>query len=93
MTILYRGVQYFLDIGIGSSVAVGEIWPPPCSDFSLTKIDDHHAVLYGGRLSHEGATKAVNDVYLIKLEKLVGYTVAIRILKVLPCQQVEVHAR
>ena len=41
--------------------------PPPCYNFSFTKIDDRRAVVYGG-LTSEGA---LGDACILELDKLV----------------------
>ena len=41
--------------------------PPPCSDFSFTMIDDHHAVLFGG-VQSDDKLKCTNDVYILDLK-------------------------
>ena len=42
--------------------------PIPCSSSSLTMIDDHHAVLFGGNQPQD---KKTNDVYILNLENMV----------------------
>ena len=44
--------------------------PPPCSRFTLTMMDDHHAVLFGGYLGRE--LRVVNHVYIIDMAKMVS---------------------
>lgn len=51
-------------VGVWSSPAVTGTRPPPSAGFSLTMIDDCHAVLFGG-----GGTK---DVYIIDLTRMVS---------------------
>ena len=42
--------------------------PPPCCDFSLTKFDEDHAVLFWGNQSGIES----NDVYLLELGSMVS---------------------
>ena len=59
---------YFLS-GTCSSPPVGGTRPPPCVSFSLTMIDDHQAVLFGGTQS----TGKSNDVYVLSMTRMVSY--------------------
>ena len=43
--------------------------PPPCNFFSFTRIDDHRAVLFGGK-QHERRT---NDVYIFDMTRMVRF--------------------
>lgn len=38
--------------------------PPPCVDFSFTKVDGHRAIVFGG---HQPETGAVSDAYILEL--------------------------
>ena len=60
--------MYNLHAGIWSSPASG-IRPPPCSNFSLTMIDDHRAALFGGSVPDKEST---NHMYLIDLANMVS---------------------
>ena len=55
--------------GTWSSPKVRGTRPPPCSDFSLTMIDDHCAVLFGG-LQPPGP-RAIKEVYILDLTGMV----------------------
>ena len=54
-------------LGTWSSPVVSGTRPPPCDSFSLTMIDDHQAVMFGG--IHSGGTS--NDVYILDLTRMV----------------------
>ena len=54
--------------GVWSSPKVSGTRPPPCAAFTLTMIDNHRAVLFGG--DHRGVT--TNDVYIIDLTRMVS---------------------
>ena len=43
--------------------------PPPCSAFSLTSIDHHRAILYGGW--DDDGQNILGDLYLIDLQTMV----------------------
>lgn len=54
-------------VGIWSSPELNGS-PPPCAGFTLTGIDDYHAILYGGyQANHENVT----DAYIIDFKKMV----------------------
>ena len=55
--------------GTWSSSPITGTRPPPCRDFSFTKIDEQHAVLFGGQGQDYLVT---NDAYLIDLKKMVS---------------------
>ena len=55
--------------GTWSSLTLRGTRPPPCSKFSLTMIDDHRAVLFGGQIP-PGA-RATNDGYILDLTGMV----------------------
>ena len=59
---------YPLSPGVWSSPAVSGTRPPPCNAFSLTKVDDHHAVMFGGNYSGQRR----NDVYTLDLARMVS---------------------
>ena len=55
--------------GTWSSPPITGTRPPPCTQFSFTKIDEQHAVLFGG----QGHGRLVtNNAYLIDLKKMVS---------------------
>ena len=54
--------------GTWSSPTLRGTRPPPCGNFSLTKIDDHRAVLFGGISPSEWST---NEVYILDLTGMV----------------------
>ena len=56
--------------GTWSSPPVRGTRPPPCCNFSLTKFDDDHVVLFGGEQSKVTKTK---DAYLLDLKKMVSH--------------------
>ena len=71
---MYRFVVYLIPpsplSGTWSSPTVSGTRPPPCANFSLTMVDDHNAVLFGGN----GQENVVyNDVYTLDLERMVSY--------------------
>ena len=53
-----------ISLGTWSSPTVKGTRPPPCSHFSFTKMDDHHAVLFGGWDQM--------DVYIVNLNRMVS---------------------
>ena len=55
--------------GTWSSPPITGTRPPPCADFSFTKIDEQHAVLFGGEGQGDVLT---NNAYLIDLKKMVS---------------------
>ena len=55
--------------GTWSSPKVSGTRPPPCSDFSLTMMDDHHVVLFGGMQSRG---RRSSDVYILDLMRMVS---------------------
>ena len=59
-------------LGTWSSPTVRGARPPPCHNFSFTKVDDHHAVLFGGwdQKNH----RRTNDVYSLDLTRMVSYS-------------------
>ena len=50
-------------VGVWFSPTIGGTRPPPCAGFSLTSIDNHRAVLFGGYQPECGG--AVSDLYII----------------------------
>ncbi len=46
----------------------GEV-PPPCSGFTFTKVDQHRAVLFGGRQPDN----RVNGVYIFDFRNMVSW--------------------
>ena len=55
--------------GTWSSPPITGTRPPPCAYFSFTKIDEQHAVLFGGQGQRYVIT---NNAYLIDLKKMVS---------------------
>ena len=55
--------------GTWSSPKVRGTRPPPCSDFSLTMMDDHHVVLFGGL---QCGRRMSSDVYILDLMRMVS---------------------
>ena len=55
--------------GTWSSPPITGTRPPPCARFSFTKIDEEHAVLFGGQGQGRHVT---NKAYLIDLKKMVS---------------------
>ena len=55
--------------GTWSSPPITGTRPPPCADFSFTKIDEQHAVLFGGQ--GQGGV-VTNNAYLIDLKRMVS---------------------
>ena len=43
--------------------------PPPCESFSLTMVDDHRAVLFGGYVAGHGAS---SELYILDLKRMVS---------------------
>ena len=56
-------------LGSWSSPSVKGSRPPPCACFSLTMIDEEHAVLFGG---HDCNLKYFNDVYVLHMSTMVS---------------------
>ena len=54
--------------GTWSSPPVSGTRPPPCSYFSLTKTDDYHLVMFGGK---QGDVRT-NDVYVLDFIRMVS---------------------
>ena len=61
--------RIMLFIGIWSSPSFSGTRPIPCGAFSLTSIDDHRALLYGGWDGERQS--AVSDLYLIDFQTMV----------------------
>lgn len=62
----------YLPPGIWSSPAVSGDRPSTCAGFTLTKLADYTAVMFGGK---DGKTKKLrNDVYFLDLMKMVSVT-------------------
>ena len=57
--------------GTWSSPSFSGTRPPPCYGFSLTSINDHQALLYGGGDAELRST--VSDLYLIDFQTMVLY--------------------
>ena len=55
--------------GTWSSPPVSGTRPPPCAGFSLTMVDDHRAILFGGYQPGRGKS---NDVYVLDLSRMVS---------------------
>ena len=65
-TQVYRTILFS---GTWSSPSFSGTRPPPCGVFSLTSIDDHRALLYGG---YDGERRRrVSDLYLIDFQTMV----------------------
>ena len=61
---------FLYPLGLWSSPIIGGKSPLPCSRSTLTMIDDHRAVLFGGYLGRElGVT---DDVFIIDLSRMVS---------------------
>jgi hypothetical protein len=56
--------------GMWSVPIVSGTRPPPCRGFSLTMLDNHRAVLFGG--SQPSGHKS-NDVYILDLAQMVSW--------------------
>ena len=56
--------------GKWSSITCTGTRPPPCCVFSLTMIDNHRAVLFGGELG----SRRHNDAYTLELSTMVRRT-------------------
>ena len=54
--------------GVWFSPRVSGTRPPPCSTFTLTSIDNHRAVLFGGNQSQKSSGVLSSDLYLINFE-------------------------
>ncbi len=65
-------MNFFIDfvIGMWSSPTLTGTRPPPCSGFTLTMVDSHRAVLFGGT-GHGG--KKFKHVYILDLDRMVSY--------------------
>ena len=59
---------YTLSAGVWFSPVVKGTRPPPCAGFTLTSVDNHRAVLFGGRHPERGR---INDLYLIDFDTMV----------------------
>ncbi len=56
-----------------SSIQCTGTRPPPCSDFSLTMIDLHRVVLFGGIQKCDGGT----DTYILDLPSMVNVNLTV----------------
>ena len=54
--------------GKWSSPVVSGRRPPPCSDFTLTMVDDHRAVLFGGI----GGRGELKHLYVLDIARMVS---------------------
>lgn len=63
--ITYSGAFY---VGLWGSPILSGSRPPPSDGFTLTSIDAHRAVLFGGILHDR---QYINDVYIINFQKMV----------------------
>ncbi len=54
--------------GVWSSRELKGERPPPCDSFTFTKLDQHRAVLFGGRQPNH----RVNDVYVFDFRNMVS---------------------
>ena len=61
-------MMFIISSGTWSSITCTGTRPPPCFGFSLTMIDNHRAVLFGG--IH--ADYKSNDAYILDLATMVG---------------------
>ena len=61
-------IDVYAPAGLWSSPTVRGTRPPPCAGFTLTSIDNHRAVFFGGRVPGRGR---VNDLYIIDFDTMV----------------------
>ena len=61
-------MMFTISSGTWSSITCTGTRPPPCVSFSLTMIDNHRAVLFGGGQ----AGNRSNDAYTLDLATMVG---------------------
>ena len=61
--------------GVWFSPPVRGTRPPPCSRFTLTNVDNHRAVIFGGY--QPGRGNVVSDLYLIDLNTMVKCNMSI----------------
>ena len=54
-------------VGVWSSAPVTGSRPPPCTSFTMTMINDHSVILFGGRQSEQ----RYNHSYILDLEQMV----------------------
>lgn len=52
--------------------------PPPCVDFSLTKVDSHRAVVFGG---YQPETGTVAETYILNIETWVSVLIILLLLQ------------
>jgi hypothetical protein len=69
--ILMYMTLYIISAGVWSSPVVRGTRPPPCACFTLTSVDNHRAVLFGGFHPERGQ---ISDIYLIDFSTMVIYT-------------------
>ena len=62
---------YYVCVGVWSSPTVRGARPPPCGGFTLTSIDNHRGVLFGGFQPERGI---VDDLYMIDFDAMVCFT-------------------
>ena len=67
---MWTHLEYFY-IGSWFSPEIKGCRPPPCADFTLTSIDIHRAVLYGGCRPPEGK-RLDKDLYIINFTTMVA---------------------
>ena len=81
LVLIHFSIGHLVHAGVWNSPPTTGTRPPPCSVFSLTKIDCNQAVLFGG-LSPAGW---INDVHIIDLQAMVSvyiwYSLAARLLR------------
>ncbi len=63
-------LSLFTSPGVWSSPKIKGEKPSPCAGFTFTKVDQHRAVLFGGR--HLDRNLRVNDVYLFNFKNMVS---------------------
>ena len=61
-------MMFIISSGTWSSITCTGTRPPPCASFSLTMIDNHQAMLFGGMQ----AGNISNDAYTLDLATMVG---------------------
>ena len=65
-----------MPVGLWSSPTFSGTRPPPCSHFTFTAINNHQALLFGGR-QESNKKGRTNDVYLIDFLTMVCFSLAI----------------
>ena len=65
--------MHYVNLGQWESPLMKGIRPPPCDGFSLTRIDEHQVVMFGGNILSGGSSEA----HVLHLPTLVSHLCAV----------------